>query len=81
MGLVYTTQYIDFEQEDWNQVKNNPPEFESKKDGVTLEIPDVNQKLYKIKFKKGAIVKCFRVTGKFRITWDDEFLVEKEQQA
>lgn len=77
MGIAYTTQYIDFDKEEWKQLVTNPPEFEALKDGVALEIPDTNQKLYKLKFKKGAKVKSFRVVGKFRMTWDDEYLIEK----
>jgi len=77
MGLLYTSHYMDFDEEDWKQVANNPPEFEALRDGVSLEISDTAQKLYKLKFKKGAQIKSFRVVGKFRITWDDEYLVEK----
>lgn len=77
MGLVYTSQYVDFDDQDWKQVVTNPPVFEAIRDSVSLEIPDVNQKLYKLKFKQGAKVKSFRVTGKFRLTWDDEYLLEK----
>ncbi len=77
MGLLYTAHYMDFGDDDWKQVVTNPPEFEAIKDGVSLEISDTTHKLYKLKFKKGARVKSFRVVGKFRITWDDESLLEK----
>ena len=77
MGLLYTSQYVDFDDSDWKQVVTNPPEFEARQDDVTLEISDITQKLYKLKFKKGAKIQSIRVVGKFRLRWDDDFLIEK----
>ena len=72
MGLLYTKFYMDFEDEEWKQISNNPIVFQTTKDGVNLEIEDVSHKSYKLKFKKGGKINMFRVTGKFRLTWDDE---------
>ena len=77
MGLLYTTGYVDFDEHDWRQVAGDPPQFEAVADSVSLEIFDVSQKSYKLKFKKGARVKSFRVVGKFRLTWDDSYLAGK----
>ena len=72
MGLLYTKFYMDFEDEDWKQISNNPIVFQTTKDGVSLEIEDVSHKSYKLKFKESGKIHMFRVTGKFRLTWDDE---------
>ena len=77
MGLLYTTNYVDFDEHDWRQVSVEPPEFEAIANFVTLDIFDVSQKSYKLKFSKGARVRSFRVVGKFRLTWDDSQLLEK----
>jgi hypothetical protein len=72
MGLLYTKFYMDFDKEEWKQISNEPIVFQTIKDGVTLEIEDVSHKSYKLNFKKGGKLKMFRVTGRFRLTWDDE---------
>ena len=72
MGLLYTTFYMDFEEDEWKQISNNPLVFQTIKDDVTLEIEDISHKSYKLNFKKGGNLNMFRVTGKFRLTWDDE---------
>ncbi|MXX20450.1 MAG: hypothetical protein F4Y82_04800 [Cenarchaeum sp. SB0665_bin_23] len=76
MGLLYTTSYVDFDEGDWKQVSTDPPIFEALNNPVLLDIFDVSQKSYKIKFQKGARVKSFRVVGKFRLTWDDSDIIE-----
>ena len=72
MGLLYTTFYMDFEEDEWNQISNNPIVFQTIKDDVTLEIEDSSHKSHKLNFKKDGKLKMFRVTGKFRLTWDDD---------
>lgn len=69
---MYTTFYMDFEEDEWKQISNNPIVFQTIKNDVTLEIEDTSHKSYKLNFKKGGKLKMFRVTGKFRLTWDDE---------
>lgn len=76
MGLVYTTGYVDFEEPDWRQASVNPPEFEASADAVTLDVFDVSQKSYRLRFRRGARIKCLRMVGKFRISWDDSFLLD-----
>ena len=63
---------MDFDQEDWKQISNDPIIFEAVGDDVSLEIEDTSHKSYKLRFKKGGKIQMFRVTGKFRLTWDDE---------
>ena len=75
MGLLYTKFYMDFDEPEWKQISNNPIIFESMKSDVSLEIEDVSHKSYKLLFKEGGKINMFRVTGKFRLTWDDEDLV------
>ena len=77
VGLLYTANYVDFDERDWKMVSTNPPEFEAREDSVSLDIFDVSQKSYKITFRKGARIKSFRVVGKFRLTWDDSYLMAK----
>ena len=75
MGLLYTKFYIDFDDGEWKQISNDPIIFQTIKKDVTLEVEDTSHKLNKLKFKHGAKFKIFRVTGKFRLTWDDKDLV------
>ena len=75
MGLLYTKFYMDFDENDWAQISNNPIIFQTKKDNVSLEIEDTSHKLYKLIFKNGAKFQMFRVTGKFRLTWNDDDIV------
>jgi len=72
MGLMYTKLYVDFDEEDWKQISNDPIVFQTIKDDVTLEINDTSLKSSKLNFKKGGKLNMFRVTGKFRLTWDDD---------
>ena len=72
MGLLYTKFYLDFEDENWKSVSTNPIIFEAIKEGVTLDIEDTSHKSYKLKFREGGKIQMFRVTGKFRLTWEDE---------
>ena len=72
MGLLYTKFYMDFEESEWNQISNNPIIFQTIKDNVTLDIEDTSHKAYKLNFKKGGKLQMFRVTGKFRLTWNDD---------
>ena len=75
MGLLYTKFYMDFDEEEWNQISNNPIIFQTKKDRVCLEIEDTSHKSYKLIFKNGGKFHMFRVTGKFRLTWNDDDIV------
>jgi len=75
MGLLYTKFYMDFDENEWKQISNNPIIFQTIKDDVTLEIDDVSHKSYKLNFKKGGKLNMFRVTGRFRLTWDDDDVV------
>ena len=72
MGLLYTKFYLDFNEEEWKQISNDPIVFQTIKEDVSLEIEGTSQKSYKLNFKKGGKFKIFRVTGRFRLTWDDE---------
>ena len=67
---------MDFDESDWKQISNDPIIFQTIKDDVSIEIEDTSHKSYKVKFKKGGKLHMFRVTGKFRITWDDEDIQE-----
>ena len=72
MGLLYTKFYMDFDDVEWTQISNNPIIFQTVKNDVSLEIEDTSHKSFKINFKKGGKLHMFRVTGKFRLTWDDD---------
>ena len=63
---------MDFDEVEWKQISNEPIVFQTIKDDVSLEIEDTTHRLYKLNFKKGGKFNMFRVTGKFRLTWDDE---------
>ena len=66
---------MDFNDTEWKQTSNNPIIFQTQKDNVSLEIEDVSHKSYKLIFKNGAKFQMFRVTGKFRLTWNDDDIV------
>jgi len=66
---------MDFDENDWTQISNNPIVFQTQKDNVSLDIEDVSHKSYKLVFKNGAKFNMFRVTGKFRLTWNDDDIV------
>jgi len=72
MGLLYTKFHMYFDEEEWNQISNNPIVFQTIKNDVTLEIEDTSYKSYKLRFKEGGKLGMFRVTGQFRLIWDDE---------
>ena len=76
MGLLYTKFYMDFDEDEWNQISNNPIVFQTKKENVTLEIDDASHNFYKLRFKEGGKIQMFRVTGRFRLTWDDEDVLD-----
>lgn len=63
---------MDFEADQWNQISNEPIVFQTIKDDVSLEIYDTSHKSYTLHFKKGGKLNMFRVTGKFRLTWNDD---------
>lgn len=63
---------MDFDKTEWTQVSHNPIIFQTVKKDVSLEIEDTSHKSFRLNFKKGGKLNMFRVTGKFRITWDDD---------
>lgn len=67
---------MDFEDDEWTQISNNPIIFQTTKKDVSLEIEDTSHKSYKLNFKKGGKIHMFRVTGKFRLTWDNDDVIE-----
>ncbi len=76
MGLLYTKFYLDFDDDDWNQISNNPIIFQTKKENISLEIEDASHNFYKLRFKNGGKIQMFRVTGRFRLTWNDDDVLE-----
>ena len=75
MGLLYTKFYMDFDEDEWISISNDPVIFQTKKNDVSLEIEDTSHKLHNLIFKNGAKFQMFRVTGKFRLTWNDADIV------
>jgi len=75
MGLVHTIHYLDFSSESWKLVSNNPTIFETIVDNVVLEIRDTSHRENKLVFKKGGKIEYMRSVGKYRLTWNDEDLV------
>ena len=78
MGLMYTKLYLDFEPEEWEQISSNPTTFQCIKENTSLEIMDPSTNSCRLQFKKGGKINLLRVVGKFRLTWDDEDLINKE---
>jgi len=75
MGLVHTTQYLDFPSESWKILSNNPTIFEALDDNVVLDIRDLSQREHKLVFKKGGRIEYIRSVGKYRLKWDDIDLI------
>ncbi|KRO28615.1 MAG: hypothetical protein ABR53_05065 [Nitrosopumilus sp. BACL13 MAG-121220-bin23] len=67
---------MDFDEPDWKLISHNPIVFQTQKDNVVLEVEDTSQKLSKLIFKNGSKFHMFRVTGKFRLTWDNDDIVQ-----
>ncbi len=76
MGLLYTKFYMDFDHGEWDQVSNDPIVFKTVKKDVSLEIEDTSHRSFRLHFKKGGKLNMFRVTGKFRLTWDDDDVID-----
>lgn len=72
MGLLYTKLYLDFDSSEWEQTSNDPAMFRAKTKDVSLDIEDTSHKAYRLVFKKGGAVSVLRVSGKFRITWNED---------
>lgn len=71
MGLLYTKFYLDFDSSEWRQTSNDPVEFQTIADDVTLDIEDASHTPHRLTFRNGGKIRVLRVTGRFRITWDD----------
>ena len=71
MGIVHTTQYLDFPSESWKILSNNPTIFEALDDNLILNIRDVSHRELKLVFKKGGRIEYMRSVGKYRLKWDD----------
>ena len=71
MGLVHTTQYLDFPSESWKLLSNNPTIFEAMDDSTVLHIRDISHRERKLVFKKGGRIEYIRSVGKYRLKWDD----------
>lgn len=67
---------MDFDENEWNQISNDPIVFQTRKENVSLDIEDISHKSYKLVFKKGGKINMFRVTGKFRLTWNDDDIIK-----
>ncbi len=72
MGLLYTKFYLDFDPAEWSQTSNDPVEFQATSNGISLDIEDTSQNTYRLRFRNGGKVRVMRVTGRFRITWNDD---------
>jgi hypothetical protein len=66
---------MDFDKHLWKQVSNNPIIFQAIQDDTNLEIEDISHKLHKLNFKNGGKLNMFRVTGRFRLTWNDDDVI------
>ncbi|NNL58944.1 MAG: hypothetical protein HKP31_05740 [Nitrosopumilus sp.] len=67
---------MDFDEDEWKQISNDPIVFQARKENVSLDIEDISHKLYKLVFKDGGKIHMFRVTGKFRMTWNDDDIIK-----
>ena len=72
---------MDFDVEDWAQISNDPIVFQALKKDTILEIEDTSHKSYKLNFKQGGKINMFRVTGKFRLTWNEDQLSDSKNNG
>ena len=75
MGLIHTTNYLDFTTESWKEVSVNPTIFEVISNDAVLMIYNTSHKEQKLTFRKGSRIKYIRSIGKYRLTWNDEDLI------
>ena len=75
MGIVHTTQYLDFPSESWKILSNNPTNFAALNDNLTLNIRDVSHREHKLVFKKGGRIEYICSVGKYRLKCDDIDLI------
>jgi len=75
MGILHTTQYLDFPSESWKILSNNPTIIEALDDNLTLNFRDVSHRDHKLVFKKGGRIEYIRSVGKYRLKWDDVDLI------
>ena len=75
MGLIHTSNYLDFPTDAWKQISANPTIFEVISSSVVLEIYDSSHKELKLTFRKGSKIKYMRSIGKYRLTWNDADLL------
>ena len=75
MGLLHTLHYLDFSPESWKLISNNPTIFETLVGNTILDIRDISHREHKLIFKKGSKIEYMRSIGKYRLTWNDEDLV------
>lgn len=73
---MYTKFYMDFDEDEWKQISNDPIVFQTRKENVSLDIEDISHKSYKLVFKEGGKINMFRVTGKFRLTWNNDDIIK-----
>ena len=75
MGVLFTTQYFDMEENEWKTISNSPAIFECISDNTSIEIDDINHRNYKLKFRKGAKLTMTKVLGQHRLIWDDKDII------
>ena len=71
LGLLYPKFSLDCDGSEWRQARSDPPSFEALADGAALEAEDASHRQHRVAFRAGARVTVLRVTGRYRITWDD----------
>ena len=75
MGSLFSIQYMDINENEWKQIARDPVMFQSLVDSAVIEITDVDNKIHKMTFRKGGILKFEKIEGKYRFYWDNTDLI------
>ena len=75
MGLLHTLHYLDFSEDSWKIISNNPAIFEAIDDNVVLTVRDISHKEHKLVFRNGGMIEYMRSIGKYRLKWNDNDLI------
>ena len=75
MGSLYTAQYVNFKLDEWKKNPGLLENFECLKDNSTIELVDFENKIHKMKFRKGGKFVFEKIEGKYKFFWNDKDLV------
>jgi hypothetical protein len=71
MGELATNEEITMGENDWGMISKEPRMYETGVDNAVIEVTDTENKVHKITFKKGGVLKLGREGETLYLAWDD----------